>query len=93
MRGEALGVVECRNVAAGVDAADKAVKRSDVRLLKFVSGQGIAGKSYFVLGGDVAAVREAVEAACNVLADRLVESVVIPNPAEAMASALTGGVR
>ena len=27
------------------------------------------------------------------LADRLVESVVIPNPAEAMASALTGGVR
>ena len=93
MRGEALGVVECRNVAAGVDAADKAVKRSDVRLLTFVSGQGIAGKSYFVLGGDVAAVREAVEAACNVLADRLVESVVIPNPAEAMASALTGGVR
>ena len=93
MRGEALGVVECRNVAAGVDAADKAVKRSEVRLLKFVSGQGIAGKSFFVLGGDVAAVREAVEAASDVLADRLVESVVIPNPAEAMASALTGGVR
>ena len=92
-RGEALGIVECRNVSAGINAADKAVKKSEVRLLKFVSGQGIMGKSFFVLGGDVAAVREAVEAACDVLADRLVESVVIPNPAEAMASALTGGVR
>ncbi|MBQ4616253.1 MAG: BMC domain-containing protein [Mailhella sp.] len=92
-QGEALGVVECRNVAAGINAADKAAKRSEVRLLKFVSGQGIAGKSFFVLGGDVAAVREAVEAASNVLEDRLIEAVVIPNPAEAMANALTGGVR
>ena len=92
-RGEALGIVECRNVSAGINAADKAVKKSEVRLLKFVSGQGIMGKSFFVLGGDVAAVREAVEAAREVLTDRLVEAVVIPNPAEAMASALTGGVR
>ena len=82
-RGEALGIVECR----------KAVKKSEVRLLKFVSGQGIMGKSFYVLGGDVAAVREAVETSREVLADRLVEAVVIPNPAEAMASALTGGVR
>ena len=92
-RGEALGIVECRNVSAGINAADKAVKKSEVRLLKFVSGQGIMGKSFYVLGGDVAAVREAVEASREVLADRLVEAVVIPNPAEAMASALTGGVR
>ena len=92
-RGEALGIVECRNVSAGVNAADKAVKKSEVRLLKFVSGQGIMGKSFYVLGGDVAAVREAVETSREVLADRLVEAVVIPNPAEAMASALTGGVR
>lgn len=92
-RGEALGIVECRNVSAGINAADKAVKKSEVRLLKFVSGQGIMGKSFYVLGGDVAAVREAVETSREILADRLVEAVVIPNPAEAMASALTGGVR
>ena len=92
-RGEAIGIVECRNVSAGINAADKAVKKSEVRLLKFVSGQGIMGKSFYVLGGDVAAVREAVETSREVLADRLVEAVVIPNPAEAMASALTGGVR
>lgn len=91
--GEALGVVECRFVSPGLHAADKAVKRSEVRLLKFVSGQGIAGKSFFVLGGDVAAVREAVNAAGDVLGSRLVEAVVIPNPAESLARALTGAVR
>ncbi|WP_418765298.1 BMC domain-containing protein [Mailhella sp.] len=93
MPGEALGVVECRFVSPGIHAADKAVKRSEVRLLKFVSGQGIAGKSFFVLGGDVAAVREAVDAAGEVLGSRLLEAVVIPNPAESLARALTGAVR
>jgi len=93
VRGEALGVVECRFVSTGIHAADRAVKRSEVRLLKFVAGQGITGKAYFVLGGDVAAVREAVEAAKEALGDKLIEAVVIPNPAEAMAKALTGGVR
>lgn len=93
LRGEALGVVESRFVSIGINAADIAVKKSEVRLLKFVAGQGITGKSFFVLGGDVAAVREAVEAASESLGDKLVEAVVIPNPAETMARALTGGVR
>lgn len=91
--GEALGVVESRFVSPALYAADRAVKRSAVRLLKFVSGQGIAGKAFFVLGGDVAAVSEAVEAARQALGSRLVEAVVIPNPAEALARALTGAVR
>ena len=93
LRGEALGVVESRIVSAGLKAADAAVKKADVRILKFVAGQGIMGKSYFVLGGDVAAVREAVQDACVVLADKLVESVVIPSPAEAVAQALSGVAR
>ena len=92
-RGEALGVVESRFVSIGINAADIAVKKSEVRLLEFVAGQGITGKSFFVLGGDVAAVREAVAAASEALGDKLVEAVVIPNPAEAMATAITGGVR
>ncbi len=92
-RGEALGVVESRIVSAGLKAADAAVKKADVRILRFVAGQGIMGKSYFVLGGDVAAVREAVQDACDVLSDKLVESVVIPSPAEAVAQALSGVVR
>ncbi len=91
--GEALGVVESRLVSPGVYAADKAVKRAAVRLLKFVSGQGIAGKSFFILAGDVAAVREAVNAARESLGSWLVESVVIPHPSESVAGAVTGAVR
>lgn len=91
--GEALGVVESRFVSQALYAADKAVKRSHVRLLKFVSGQGIAGKAFFILSGDVAAVREAVSAAREVLGTKLIEAVVIPSPDSSLARALTGAVR
>ena len=84
--GDALGLVECRDVASGINAADHAVKRSAVNLLRLVTGSGIRGKSYFVLGGDVASVREAVEA----LGDNLVETTVIPRPDAAVFNALTG---
>ncbi len=88
--GDALGVVECRAVSHGVAAADAAVKRSRVRLLRLSTGQGINGKSYFVLGGDVASVREAVDAATAALGDKLVETVVLPRPDASVVAALTG---
>lgn len=91
--GDALGVVECRTVSAGVAAADSAVKRSAVRLLRLVTGQGIQGKSYFVLGGDVASVEEAAQEARSVLGRKLVEAVVIPRPDASVVRALTSGVR
>ena len=91
--GDALGIVECRTVAAGVNAADAAVKRSQVRLLRLVTGQGITGKSYFVLGGDVASVREAVDAATSALGDKLVETVVLPRPEASVAAALGAALK
>jgi microcompartment protein CcmL/EutN len=87
--GDAISVVECRTVAAGVAASDSAVKRAYVRILRMVTGQGIHGKSYFVLGGDVAAVRAATEAAEQALGGRLIESVVIPRPDESVVKSLT----
>lgn len=78
--GDAVGVIECRTVSAGVAAADRAVKRSAVRLLRLVTGQGINGKSYFVIGGDVASVEEAVEAARSALDRDILDAVVIPRP-------------
>lgn len=88
--GAALGVVECRAVSYGIAAADAAVKRAQVRLLRLNTGQGINGKSYFVLGGDVASVREAVAASIAVLGEKLVETVVLPRPDASVAAALTG---
>ena len=91
--GKALGLVECRAVAPGIMAADCAVKRSAIRLLRLVAGQGINGKCYFVFNGDVAAVREASEAACAALENRLIASVVIPGPDPSIVRAVTGGTR
>lgn len=91
--GEAIGVIECRNVSSGVAAADSAVKRSSVLLLRLVTGQGINGKSYFVIGGDVASVEEATRAARAALGEKCIETVVIPRPDAAVVTALTGGMR
>lgn len=91
--GDALGVVECRTASSGVFAADRAVKQASVRLLRLVTGQGINGKAYFVLGGDVAAVNEAVQAANLALGKSRIETVVLPRPDAAVAWALTSGVR
>ena len=87
-QGDALAVVECRTVSAGVVAADK-----DVQVARFVAGQGINDKSYFVLTGDVAAVREASLAARQSLNEQLLDLVIIPRPDPAVVRAVTNGVR
>lgn len=87
----ALGVIECTCVSAGVAAADAAVKRSAITLARIVTGQGINGKSYFVISGDVASVREAAEAAEAVLDRNLIEAVVIPRPDASVVKALVRG--
>ena len=88
--GQALGVVECRNAADGVMAADAAVKKAQVALMRLVLGQGIGGKSFFVLTGDVAAVREAVDTATAELGKSLLRAVVLPRPEPEVTQALAG---
>ncbi len=88
--GQAIGVVESKTVSSGIAAADKAVKRSLVTLNKLVTGQGINGKAYFVMTGDVASVNEAVEAAMEVLGKYLVDVTVLPSPDRSVARSLTG---
>ncbi len=78
----AVGIMEFFSVTASVYAADAAVKAADVDLLDVRLGTGIGGKSFVILTGDVAAVREAVS--CGVETENakgmLLTSVVIPNP-------------
>lgn len=91
--GGALGVIESRNVSSGIVAADSAVKHSDIQLLRLVTGQGINGKSYFVISGDVASVEDAAETARVALGKYLVDSVVIPRPDKAVVRSLVRGMR
>ena len=79
---KALGVVEAFSVASIIEAADAAVKASNVQLLTIHLAMAIGGKAFVTLTGDVASVTEAVEVAAAVVQRRglLVEKVVIPAP-------------
>ena len=79
---QAIGVMEFYNVTASVYGADAAVKAADVDLVDVRLGTGIGGKSFVILTGEVAAVRESV--ACGIHTPNaegmVVSSVVIPSP-------------
>jgi microcompartment protein CcmL/EutN len=91
--GDAIGVVECKTVSAGVIAADQALKKASVQLARLVIGQGISGKSYFILHGEIAEVEEGVSAAIQVLDRYLLETVVLPAPDATIIEALTNRAR
>lgn len=77
--GEALGVIETTTVAAAIRAADAAVKGAHVDLLEICLADGLGGKGYFLLGGNVSSVQAGVEVATARLAgtDALVASSTI----------------
>ena len=79
---QAVGVMEFYSVTASVYSADAAVKAADVDLVDVRLGTGIGGKSFVILTGEVAAVRESVKAGVNTpnAEGMLVSSVVIPSP-------------
>ncbi len=87
----ALGLVESSAVAACIEAADFAIKKADVHLGKIVLGQGLAGKAYFVLVGDLESVQTAVDEAKKILDKKLIEAVVIARPKTEVIKNLMGG--
>jgi len=74
---EALGAVETRSIALGIEAADAMCKAADVGLL--MSAPTCPGKYLILVVGTVAAVRAAVEAGTKTAKDSLVDSTVIPS--------------
>lgn len=83
---DALGIVETTTVASAILAADKALKTATVDLLELRIANGLGGKSYFTLTGEVSDVRSAVQAAAKLAEERglLARDVVIPRPHEAL---------
>ena len=78
---EAVGIVETQTVAPAILAADAAVKAARVELVEINQAKGIGGKAYFVVTGEVGAVRTAINAAQQAVASEdgaLVSRVVIP---------------
>ena len=81
---KALGVIESFSVCSVVEAADAAMKSTQVELIAIHLAMAIGGKGYVSLTGDVASVEAAVEAGAAVIERKglLVEKVVIPSPRE-----------
>ena len=79
---DALGVVETTTVAAAVEAADAALKQATVDLLELRIANGLGGKSYFTMTGEVSDVRAAVMRGASIASERgmLAREVVIPRP-------------
>lgn len=79
---DALGIVETFSACSCLEAADRAVKRADVRLIEVRLSIMMAGKSYLTMTGSESAVREAVNeaAAAAEAAGQLLSRVVIARP-------------
>ena len=86
--GCALGVVEAKRAVACIAAADAAVKRAAVVIGRMTIANGINGKSFMVLGGNITSIEEAVAAAADVLGRELVDAVVLPRPEDQVIEAL-----
>ena len=79
---DAIGIVETTTVASAILAADLALKTAGVDLIDFRIANGLGGKSFFTLTGEVSDVRSAVAAGARQAQERglLAREVVIPAP-------------
>lgn len=86
----ALGLVETKGLVGAIEAADAGLKAADVRLLS--SERADAGLVTVMFGGEVAAVRAAVDAgaAAAERVGHLVAAHVIPRPHPELAN-IEGG--
>lgn len=83
---EALGIIETISVASTIVAADAAAKAAAVTLTELRLANGLGGKSFVLMVGDVPNVQAAVEAGVNVIKSEglLIRAVVIPQLHEEM---------
>lgn len=77
-----LGVVETMSALAAVQAADIAVKASNITLLEIRVARGLGGKGFVSFTGEVSTVKAAMNSALVALADTgdVTSSCVIPSP-------------
>lgn len=79
---DAIGLIETKTVASAIIAADVALKTAGVDLVDLRIANGLGGKSFFTVTGEVSDVRSSVTAGAGSAeaAGQLVRDVVIPRP-------------
>jgi len=87
--GRALGLLECRTLARGVEAADLVVKEAPVTLHEARPVE--PGRLVLVFSGTVDDVRQSARRGRAALADDLVDELVLAGPHAALLHALEAG--
>ncbi len=88
MEMNSLGLIELTSIAAGMQAADIMLKTSQVELV--ISRTICSGKYMVLIGGDVAEVQSAVDAASDSLEFAVIDTFVIPHVHPDIFPALSG---
>ncbi len=84
----AIGLIEFKTTPSGIRAADRMVKTAEVELIE---AQTVCpGKYIALVGGELAAVRAAVDAVRREDAEHFLDSFVLGNPHEDIFPALYG---
>jgi microcompartment protein CcmL/EutN len=73
----AIGLIELRSIARGIETTDVMLKAADVELLR--AHATCPGKYVVLIAGDVGAVRSAVAAGEQVAPGLIVDTFVLPN--------------
>jgi len=90
---DAVGIVETFSVASAVELADLAVKRTDVRLLDLRLAQGLGGKAYFIITGDIYAVQDSAAHVREAAEPGMLTNIeVIPAPHDGLKNTIGGRV-
>lgn len=91
---DALGIVEAQALAALIQAADRAVKTTAVRLLELTFDLDLGGKGYFILTGDLAEVAAALATAEALLRNEgaFIQSEILARPHERIQELVHGGL-
>ncbi|MEL7940343.1 BMC domain-containing protein [Pseudomonas delhiensis] len=84
----AIGLIELTSIARGVQLADLMLKSADVQLL--AAKTICPGKYIAMVGGEVAAVRQAVQAGAAEGGQMLVDQFVLANIHESVLPAISG---
>jgi len=88
MNMNSIGLIELSSIAAGMQAADIMLKTSEVELI--LSRTICSGKYMVLIGGEVAEVQTAVDAAAASLDYAIVDTFVIPHVHKDIFPALSG---
>ncbi len=84
----AIALVEFGSIAAGIEAGDAMVKRAALGVIR--AGTVQPGRYLVLIGGAVAELEEAIDAALLIGSDHVVDRMFLPDPHPQLVAALTG---